>query len=601
MNRKRICTLFISLAFLLLALLLAQLLSAGGSTVQAQAAPTTQQGAPVHFVVTDNTGGSDAGAKAALPSDTVRFVVTGDSRGNSVPNSVNTLILSEIVTATMNEDADFILFPGDLVWGGSSDNLVSREVLASQLITWRNTVQPLYDSGIEVYPCRGNHEIYSTDSKGAWDDVFTGTYALPDNGPSGEENITFSFTRGNVFVVGLDQYVDPNRVNQTWLNEQFASNTQPHVFVFGHEPAFKVRNSSNLAVYPSDRNTFWNSIAAEGGRTYFAGHDHFYDHARLEDGDVHPDDDLHQFIVGTAGATLYDDEPYDGDNGCWTPQGLYHEKQYGYVLVEIDGLNATLTWKHRTAPGVYEATGEVFTYTVIPEPTKEWTAYIDLNAYTGSNHPNVLEFVPNCVGSGCTPPFLDSSTGVLKNFDTGADLPVTMSVTMDIQYPTANGADSDPGTDADLLFGGIVDGTGGYEIVTPGDYLTVTFGNLNPNKDYVVALSHNRDRDTYTDRATRYTISGADTYTNVSSACVVEHSEDSVSFCTGDNADGYVAKWTGVTAADGNFSVTTVQDKSRPEWQGSKAYALTSIVLQEVSPTFGPHENRVYLPLIYKE
>ena len=297
------------------------------------------------------------GAPPPQQSSTVRFVVTGDTRGSD--NGVNTQVLGEIVQATVDEAADFILISGDLVNG-----YTGPATLESQLTTWQTTMQPLYSAGIGVYPVRGNHD---TGSKMAWDNVFSGTYALPDNGPSGEENMTFSFTHGNVFVVGLDQYgTHYHRVNQTWLDAQLTSNTQPHVFVFGHEPAFSVRHESCLDDYPSDRDVFWSSLVASGARVYLTGHDHFYNHARLDDGDGDPNDDLHQLVLGTGGAPLYRwNGSYGGDNGPWTPQLVYHEATYGYVLVEIDGPNATLTWKHRTAPGVWEAGGDVFTYTAL--------------------------------------------------------------------------------------------------------------------------------------------------------------------------------------------------------------------------------------------
>jgi hypothetical protein len=54
------------------------------------------------------------------------------------------------------------------------------------------------------------------------------------------------------------------------------------------------------------------------------------------------------------------------------------------LLVEIDRLNATLTWKHRTAPGVYQATEDVSTYTVTAEPTDPSAAPTDLSATTMS-------------------------------------------------------------------------------------------------------------------------------------------------------------------------------------------------------------------------
>ena len=302
-------------------------------------------------------------------AEPVRFVVTGDSWGPD--NGVNTVILAEIAQATIDEDVDFTLVIGDLQTGYRN----SQPEFESQLITWRNTMQPVYDAGIEVYPCRGNHDAIGVTpaadptgalSKAGWDNVFTGTYALPANGPSGEENVTFSFTQENVFVIGLDQYgTHPQRVNQDWLDAQLTSNAQPHIFVFGHEPAFKLFHEDCLDDHPSERNTFWQSITAACGKTYFCGHDHFYNHTRLGDGDGNPENDLHQFDVATSGSSFYHWEGnYDGDNGSWTPQLVNHEEDfYGYILVEVDGLDVTLTWKHRTAAGVYEAGGDVLTYT----------------------------------------------------------------------------------------------------------------------------------------------------------------------------------------------------------------------------------------------
>ncbi|MHC4090987.1 MAG: metallophosphoesterase [Planctomycetota bacterium] len=293
----------------------------------------------------------------------VRFVATADSRSDGENNGVNVVILGEIVQATLDENADFFLFPGDLVLGSPGP-----ATFESQLTTWRDTVQPLYDAGIGVYPVRGNHEMQGPDPKAVWDNVFSGPYALPGNGPSGEEKVTYSFTHNNVFVAGLDQYVTPHRVNQAWLDVQFATGTPPHVFVYGHEPAFKVNHDDCLDDFPSERNILWFGIEGAGGRTYLSGHDHFYDHARLDDGDGDPDDDLHQLIISGAGAPFHPDGSYDGDNGPWTPQRVYHEAEYGYLLVEIDGLAATLTWKHRTAPGVYESYGGVLSYVVQPGP-----------------------------------------------------------------------------------------------------------------------------------------------------------------------------------------------------------------------------------------
>jgi predicted phosphodiesterase len=291
---------------------------------------------------------------SAARCEAFRFVVTGDTRGSD--NGVNAVILAEMAQATIDEAADFIVVTGDLV-NGSTDPMI----LQSQLTAWRNVMQPLYDANIGVYVCRGNHD---TGSKASWDAVFSGSYAMPDNGPAGEENITYSFAHENGSFVVLDQYgAHLNRVNQAWLDTELASNALPHVFVFGHVPAFSVYHLDCLDDYPDARNRFWQSIASGCGRIYFTGHDHFYNHARIDDGDGNADNDLHQIITGAGGAPMYDwNGIYSGDNGAWTPQLVFHEKAYSYILAEVTGVTVTLTMKHRTGPGVYEEGGESLSF-----------------------------------------------------------------------------------------------------------------------------------------------------------------------------------------------------------------------------------------------
>ena len=141
--------------------------------------------------------------------------------------------------------------------------------------------------------------------------------------------------------------------------------------------AFSVYHSDTLASHPAERNAFWNSLAAAGVRIYFAGHDHLFNHARLDDGDGNPDNDLHQFIVGTAGAPLYKwDSTYGGNNGSWTPRRVYYESNYGYALVEVNGLKVTVTLKHRVSAGVYQAV-DVFSYTAGSSTTPLSSVAID--------------------------------------------------------------------------------------------------------------------------------------------------------------------------------------------------------------------------------
>jgi 3',5'-cyclic AMP phosphodiesterase CpdA len=280
-----------------------------------------------------------------------RFIVTGDSRGDN--NGVNTAILGELAAEIVKKQVDFVLFSGDLVYGQTD-----QAEMESELKTWRDIMQPVYDAGISVYVVRGNHDLGDPPSITAWNNVFKDKFSLPANGPAGEKNLTYSVEHKNAFIVGVDEYVRLRRVNQEWLDTQFAANTKPHVFVLGHEPAFKTRHKDCLDDYVVERDMFWASIEKAGGRTYFCGHDHFYNHARVDD-DGDPNNDIHQFIAGTAGAPLYDwQRDYDGENSGYTVKGIYHSKEYGYCLVKIDGLDVTVTWMERVGAGKYKARDE---------------------------------------------------------------------------------------------------------------------------------------------------------------------------------------------------------------------------------------------------
>ncbi len=299
------------------------------------------------------------------------FIAVGDSRGSD--DGVNAAILSDLAAEIVIQNPVLVVFPGDLVNG-----YVDQATLEAQLLTWRDLMQPVYDAGIGLYPVRGNHDVGSPAGTTAWNNVFSGPYALPANGPAGEENLTFAVAHENALFLGLDQYITSHRVNQDWIDGQLAANTAPHVFAFGHEPAFEVDHTDCLDDYPANRDAFWLSLENAGGRVYFAGHDHFYDHA-LADDDGDPNNNVHQLVVGTAGAPLYSwSGGYNGDNGDYTLENLRHARAYGYVLVVIDDFDVTLTWIRRVGAGTFE-------------PREQWSYRVP-NACPGDfNHDGQVE------------------------------------------------------------------------------------------------------------------------------------------------------------------------------------------------------------------
>lgn len=292
-----------------------------------------------------------------------KFLVYGDSRGTGYDpeEQVNTTILAELASATINENPDFVLFPGDLVNSG---------YVATNYAVWKATMAPVYDQGIDIYPVIGNHELKSDSDASNYIDAFRDD--IPANGPAGDTYLTFFVTNKNALILGLNTYINDNldvitdgndetiytnQVHQDWVNGVLETNELPHVFVFGHVPAFRVGTrhlGDGMDHNPAARDEFWASLTNAGVKAYFCAHEHFYDHARIGDGDGNPMNDVHQYVVGTAGATRYPVGTYSNFHN-WDPDKIGDDKEYGYVVVEVDQADVTMTWKRRVAPNVYEA------------------------------------------------------------------------------------------------------------------------------------------------------------------------------------------------------------------------------------------------------
>lgn len=291
------------------------------------------------------------------------YAVYCDTRGDNDTNNltksgVNEAVVNSVARDMVKEGVELVIFPGDTISGWWA----TTTPYAEQFATWHNAMAPVYEAGIKVYPVRGNHEdgpstppyyfpwppgsgpeptiLPDPELMTAYLDAFSDPW-IPTNGPAGEVGLTYSFVYKNAFFVGLDQSVNPFRVNQTWLDTQLLQKTQQHTFVYGHTPAFRVGHTDSLAYYPEDRDLFWNSLGNAGVRMYFSGHDHLYNRAHVQDQAGHT---IYQVLTGAGGApfntwTL----PYaEGDKVV----GDYHQEgKNGYVLVTVDGANVTMRWK----------------------------------------------------------------------------------------------------------------------------------------------------------------------------------------------------------------------------------------------------------------
>lgn len=302
-----------------------------------------------------------SGARAQESSAPWKFAVISDTQGNNADKSaksgINDLIIGAIAADIAQQRPDFVLVAGDLVNGWFKTGGTGYAV---QYANWKMAMEPVYRAGIKVFPVRGNHDSGPERTvlrplpahlepppgalallKEAFRKAFSESY-IPTNGPPGEEKLTYSFTHKNALIVGLDQFGErEHKINQAWLEHELAANTKPHVFVFGHEPAFAVRHRDCLAFYPEDRDTFWNAIGKAGGRVYFCGHDHLYNRALISDSAGHP---IRQIIGGTGGGRLV---PWSGiyAEGKRVKGEYSNSDHHGYLLVAVEGSTATVAWK----------------------------------------------------------------------------------------------------------------------------------------------------------------------------------------------------------------------------------------------------------------
>ena len=290
--------------------------------------------------------------KFAVISDT-----QGNNRGDGNKSCINDEILKLIALDIAEEKPHFVLVSGDLVNGwfrnGGTD-------YASQYANWKETMNPVIGIGIKIYAVRGNHDrgperfvlpplpsdleplpgslvLLEKEFKNA----IVGTN-IPMNGPEKEKGLTYSFIYKNAIIIGLDQFTEgQHMINQKWLDRQLSKNSQTHLFIFGHEPAFEADHRDNLSFYHEKRNRFWDSIGNAGGRIYFCGHDHFYNRALIKDSKGDP---IWQIICGTGGGKLRD---WSGNykESSRVKKEYYNNDYHGYILVTVDGPTVKVEWR----------------------------------------------------------------------------------------------------------------------------------------------------------------------------------------------------------------------------------------------------------------
>jgi hypothetical protein len=173
------------------------------------------------------------------------------------------------------------------------------------------------------FPVIGNHELPgageepSPGANLAWLNAYT--LGVVNPGPAACPHTTYSFDRPPAHFVVLNEYCDETGDHAldgdisdyiyNWLVADLQANTQPYVFVAGHEPAFVQPDADNgrlrhlgdsLDQYPAHRDRFWGLLQSAGVTAYLCGHTHNFSVVDL--GGVWQIDAGHARGLGDTGA-----------------------------------------------------------------------------------------------------------------------------------------------------------------------------------------------------------------------------------------------------------------------------------------------------------
>ncbi|MCX5705403.1 MAG: autotransporter domain-containing protein [Candidatus Omnitrophica bacterium] len=323
------------------------------------------------------------------------FAVVGDTRGEPDTTTGASEYLPAIATKIASLTPNLVVVSGDLINGDALDNSLDvnnpRIPYATQVANWKAAMKPVYDAAIAIYPLRGNHENYASDHnptieslKQAYFDGFGST--VPQNGPNNrpdDNQVGFSWnlSKKNVRIIAADQYFyfqqtplggrNYYQIDQSWLEAQLRK-TAPrrYTFVVAHEPVFSLDTEEGgfygtSAEGMADRDTFWNSLGANGVKMYLTAHVH-----NLQVGTAVDDNGniIYQNMTGNGGAHL---NAVEGVHDPRLTPTFSKDNEYGFSLYTVTDNNITVTY-YLYNPDTSTWKIDAYTITLLANPVYTW-------------------------------------------------------------------------------------------------------------------------------------------------------------------------------------------------------------------------------------
>jgi hypothetical protein len=248
-----------------------------------------------------------AGALATAPpaldivlprrSDSTRFAVIGDG-GTGLRPQYET-------AATMVEAHALFPFEYALMCG---DNIYGNQGPADFLLKFERPYAKLLERGVKFYASLGNHDTPNQRF-----------YKLFNMG--GERYYTFKHRNTRFFALDSN-YMDKRQLD--WIERELRESNDDWKICFFHHPIYSSggRHGSDLEL----RVVLEPLFVRYGVRAVFAGHDHFYERIRPQQG-------IHYFVSGAAGQL----RPGDIRPSSLTAKGFARDRHF--MIVEIHGDN----------------------------------------------------------------------------------------------------------------------------------------------------------------------------------------------------------------------------------------------------------------------
>jgi hypothetical protein len=225
-------------------------------------------------------------ALAAGAAESVKFTITGDSRG-----APGFLTVAEQIKAVAGGPGEFMLTPGD----------------DDPPPTTRQHLDKAFGAEFEWFPVIGNHDLPGLPYLREY--FQKRLKAKVTAGPAGTRETTYSFDAGPVHIAVINAYwngkteagSDSKTSNlvvaplRKWLAADLKASRQPWKLVAGHPPAFPQPDKDwhdtrhlgeSLDQHPTERDAFWALLAEQHVSAYICGHTHRYSRTQPADGQV---------------------------------------------------------------------------------------------------------------------------------------------------------------------------------------------------------------------------------------------------------------------------------------------------------------------------